>query len=196
MILGQIWRNAFLRDLLFSALSMATRGNGLRLKQKVQRRFSVVPGWSQAHLICHNVRSCYPIMSITAYFQYATWCHLNLRFWRTRAGSAMVATFCSAKSSSYSAHSHLFLFYWSLSLQVWMLHAEENRRMQITLRTFKPSRCRAFLACFHYSTYWALVTQGSPGKPIETSWNCMIFASEGDSLIEQPFWFLLVQLGV
>ena len=68
MILGQIWRNAFLRDLLFSTLSMATRGNGLRLKQKVQRRFSVVPGWSQAHLICHNVRSCcescYPIISI------------------------------------------------------------------------------------------------------------------------------------
>ena len=86
MILGQIGRNAFLRDLLFSTLSMATRGNGLRLKQKVQRRFSVVPGWSQAHLICHNVRSCYPIMSITAYFQYATRCNLNSRFWSFRGG--------------------------------------------------------------------------------------------------------------
>ena len=74
MTLGQIWRNAFLRDLLVSALSMATRGNGLRLKQKVQRRFSVVPGWSQAHLICTIMSGL--MLSYNAHYSILSVCYL------------------------------------------------------------------------------------------------------------------------
>ena len=162
MTLGQIWRNAFLRDLLFSALSMATRGNRLRLKQKVQRRFSVVPGWSQAHLIC-------PIMSGHAILC----CHLNLRFWDQLW---WLPTFYSAKSSSHSAHSHLSPFYWSLNLQFWMLNEEESRRMQshFQLSTFKP--IGGVMSFLHVSTtlltglLWLKGVQVNQLKPIETEW--------------------------
>ena len=142
MTLGQIWRNAFLRDLLFSALSMATRGNGLRLKQKVQRRFSVVPGWSQAHLICTIMSGL--MLSYNAHCSILPVCYLmppKFKVLEDLGGISYGGTSCSAKSSSHSALSHLFLFYWSLNLQSWMLNEEENRHMQITLRTFKPSRC-------------------------------------------------------